>query len=425
MADPIGQVNELTRRHRAPLDTIDQRAVERLALSLRDEPELVDIFTAIEHHWRAAVQPDGAHIARLAHEYEQAVFCALMNAANDDPQYPRLHAFGRLEHNLDGVRVPATKSGHPNPDYFYRFAPIEGGTAYVIKGKIAGGRPTAFEVSILTAAQVYQGNLSLDQLQVDTDGCFDITIDAEPAGERQNHFQSNAESVQILIRDVIADASRENPISLTIERLGPPPTRPERTFGEVAASIERHLRKHVDDLIYVTDNFIRATPANSFAPPEIKSGSMYSVAQAYSPGNFAIEVNQALIINLTLGAARYAVVPITDYWGGLGRFLEQPVYVGTGNAVPNRDGSFTFVVAHQDPGVANWVNPDSLTQGSMFIRWIGFGSNATDAPISLSVQPVAFDDIDHHLSADTPRLTPDERTKKHASWRKHYQRVAG
>jgi hypothetical protein len=36
----------------------------------------------------------------------------------------------------------------------------------------------------------------------------------------------------------------------------------------------------------------------------------------------------------------------------------------------NDDGSFRLVVAHEDPGVANWMDTAGHEHGTMCVRWV-------------------------------------------------------
>jgi len=63
------------------------------------------------------------------------------------------------------------------------------------------------------------------------------------------------------------------------------------------------------------------------------------------------------------------------------------------------DGVFRAVVAHLDPGVANWLDPVGHREGSMIYRW-----NMADATPVPKVRRVALSDLAAALPADTPRI---------------------
>ena len=411
---------------RPPLATADQEAVELVAARLLTDPDVAATLERIGQDWIAEMKPNAEHRARFSSEYEQAALLGLMNAANDDPLYPRLHGFARYPHQTQGISIPGTKSAHPNPDYIYRFVPIDGQSRYVIHGRFPEHGPVATEYAMLTAEQVYQKNVSLADLVIDADGRFTITIDGDPANGRPNHFQTNADSFQILLRDVISDPGVQLPIALEVERLGPEPSRPPKTYEEIRGEVERHVRKHVDDLVFVTRNFVLSNPVNTFASPEVKAESMYSVGQAYSPGHYRITDDEAMVITLGLGGAAYAVVPVSDQWGGLGDILNHQVHLGTGCAAPNPDGSFTFVLAMSDPGVANWIDANGLHEGVMFIRWIGLPARSESQSVpTLKTDIVDLADLESALPEGVPRLSRAQRAEQLARRRSDYLRVMG
>jgi len=395
-----------------PLATPDQIEIETIAAELRSDADLAPVFARIAEEWRARMPADEANLARFPAQFESAAICGCMFAANDDPLYPRLHAFGRLGHDTNGHPIPSTKSGHPNIDYIYRFAAIDGGSRYIIRGRLPEVGPIAIEYSLLTATQVYEGNISLRELTTDGAGRFEITVDPDPAGDRPNHFQTSPESVQLLLRDVISDPRGQLPAELTIERLGPPPERPRQSLEEMKRNVERQVRKHIDDLDYTTFEFVLKRPVNSFAAPVVSRDGILSVAQAYSPGHYQIAEDEALIVTMTLAGAAYAVVPVTDLWGGVGNMLEHRTALGTGLARPNPEGSYTFVVSLSDPGVANWVDPDGLTHGVVFFRWIGLDPGSEEAP-RLDTRIAKLSDLPAALPDGTPWMTPADRRIDH------------
>jgi hypothetical protein len=68
------------------------------------------------------------------------------------------------------------------------------------------------------------------------------------------------------------------------------------------------------------------------------------------------------------------------------------------------DGVFRAVVAHHDPGVANWLDTGGNRRGPGMIRWV----RADAAPVP-STRMVPFDQLDAELPPSTPRVAPAER----------------
>lgn len=69
------------------------------------------------------------------------------------------------------------------------------------------------------------------------------------------------------------------------------------------------------------------------------------------------------------GGAGYVVFPVTDPWLVTVDPIRHQSSLNNVQAAPNTDGSYTFVVSTQDPGVANWIDPAGLHEGTIMVRW--------------------------------------------------------
>ncbi len=56
-----------------------------------------------------------------------------------------------------------------------------------------------------------------------------------------------------------------------------------------------------------------------------------------------------------------------------------PICVNNRTAKYNDDGTVTLIVAHENPGFANWLDPDGHTSGTMLLRWIRAKSHPVPA----------------------------------------------
>lgn len=400
------------------LATPQQEALELRAARLLSHPTVRAALPGLRDYWRDTVQPNAEFLRLLDFEFEQTALCGIFNALNQDGDNPKIHLQARFEHVLAGTRIPATKHGHPNPDYIYYFAPVNGESRYVVNVDTGKAPPAAAEISLLDKNQVYLGNLSLHQLVIGSDGKFTITLDPDPAGNRVNHLQTRAGAFQLLIRNVIGDLKSQRPMIFTIERLDAAPTA-DPSDDDIAPLCERHIKKLIDDLMFVNANFVMKRPVNTFENPFFSDGGLYSVTQAYAPGHFRLDDDEALVFTLTLGNAAYAVVPVSNIWGGIGHYLNHVGSLGTGRARPNADGSFTVVVSPQDPGVENWVNTGGLHEGVVFVRWAGFDpATGIEEKPTLACKRVKLIDIGAELPVGTRFMNAEERrdqVARHAS----------
>ena len=85
------------------------------------------------------------------------------------------------------------------------------------------------------------------------------------------------------------------------------------------------------------------------------------------------------------------------------------------------DGRFRAVIALDDPGVPNWLDPAGRNEGSLMLRWTGASSGPEP---TLRIVPAA--ELRSHLPADTPLVTPEQRDemirnrRRGAQWRRRW-----
>lgn len=78
----------------------------------------------------------------------------------------------------------------------------------------------------------------------------------------------------------------------------------------------------------------------------------------------------------------------------------------------NADGSITWIISPDDPGVWNWLDTDGLSRGMLAIRWQG--GALTEDPVR-EVRVVRLADI-------TPDITPGERVAQLRERKVSYRR---
>ncbi len=400
----------------SPLATEDQQAVELVAIELLKEPRVQAMIAETARALKAQVPHGPLTAAIFDYEFEQMRFVGLLAAINSDPNYPRVHSVSLYPHRTGGIDVCGTKALHPSPDFIYRLAPVDDSARFVLHGRKPPEGPLAFEVSLIGANEATQGNLSLHDLAISADGTFEITVDPDEAGGRPNHLRSAPGAQQLIIRDIFDHIERQRPMALTIERLDPP-TRPPLTIAEIVARVPNQMTKAIRGTMAVT-NTIKGD-ANVLKQPAFMNQGETLVTQAYSMGHFKLSEDEAFVITLTMGSARYAIVPATNYWGGIGDFLNHRTCISSGRAAPNPDGSYTFVVSRNDPGVTNWVETDGLDEGTLCVRWTAFKQNGGPMP-TLEAQLVSMSQLAAALPRGTPRCDAAARRELIAAHARDY-----
>ena len=125
--------------------------------------------------------------------------------------------------------------------------------------------------------------------------------------------------------------------------------------------------------------------------PEIKATDGMLITQAYSLGHFQLAKDQALLLTIHPGTARYVTVPVTNLWGTT---MDPVHHVSSRNldqVAKNPDGSFAVIVTPADPGLQNWIDTEGLSEGLIFLRWaaIAGGPDAPKPAVESKVIPLA------------------------------------
>jgi hypothetical protein len=257
------------------------------------------------------------------------------------------------------------------------------------------------------------------------DGTFTITIDSTPANGRSNHLQIPAGSSQVFIRDTIDIWATQRPNALTIKRVSGPPAGPGLTISQIESTAEATMQG-VASAIIGLNTLINTSPLNTLPQPVIRSGGGFLSTQANSLGHFLINDDEAYVVTLALGGATYMTFPVCDVWQIQPDFVNITSSLNNQQAVPNPDGTYTFVLSVRDPGVYNWVNPNGAHETITQLRWQGLPAQTppTGGPAIVSQAVVKLSKLSSVLPADTVFVTPSERREQERlralsfAWRK-------
>jgi hypothetical protein len=405
-------------------DDTYQYELERRALQLLAHPRVLEAISKGREALVDSLPTVGAEShALLESSCEEIAFFGILNGLNQDRSRPRIHYVERLPSLQDGIRIPGSRGMDDNPDTVYRIIPIDDVSKYILSGKAHADRPVVNDFSILSHDWVTIDNLTKSNLVLGEDRQFEISISPEPSQGRPNHLQSAPGPLQyVLVRDTLADWEKQRPNSLAVRRLGADLATPPPSERELMESVLFHVTRWFEETIRL-HRLGQTLPANQLPQPEIRANYGMLVTQAYSVGYFDLQDDQALVITLRAGGARYVTVPVTNVWGITTDPVHHTTTLNTSQAAPNSDGSYTFVLSLTDPGIANWLDSDGLHQGFLFLRWAAFDGPAENAG-SPSVQSrlVSLRELRRVLPPETPSVDRAFREKQLADRANHYQR---
>ncbi|MEM8498956.1 MAG: hypothetical protein AAF542_13090 [Pseudomonadota bacterium] len=404
---------------RNPIDTVSQREFELRALEVFQHPDFQQAKSEVEKYWLEEVKPSDDALSCFDGAFEEVCFGATIWSLNQDPLHPAVITISRVEHFIDGVRIPGSRWGIDNPDSVYRVIPISGEHSYRISGRVAAQRLTENYFTLWDDRMATVGVLSGKDLQLDKHGRFEISVDAMPANGRLNHIQSAANAHQFYIRDVLQNWHEECVNELSIELLDGDGPAPERDFDQ---DLKRAI-KYMWDYTRNTTRWNRQAtdkPVNAFDFKIDRDVDGALRNQIYIMGQFKLEQGQAMLIDVDLGGAEYFIAPITNLWGTSNQIIAQNGSLNLSQSVGNQDGSYTFVVSVEDPGVHNWLNPDGMHEGILTLRWAEFANGRPEDSLQAKAKIVNLLDIAQHLPVSLPIVSEAERQQQHAARAESY-----
>jgi hypothetical protein len=404
-----------------PVATTEQHDHELAALDLFDHPVVVEARSRVRAAWLEKAQPSPVMRACFDWAFEEVMFSATVWSSNQDPLHPKVTCITRLEHRVDGRRIPGSRWGIDNPDTVYRVIPISGAERYEIRGRVGAHRMTENYFTLWDDSMGTEGLLNGQDLVTGSDGSFVITVDADPAGDRPNHVQSTPAAHEFYIRDVLLDWGADDPNWLEVVRLGPTPSAPPLDRDQLAQRAAEYMEKFADFSYGLSGGMTRGRP-NRFhlAYSADQGGALRN--QVYVGGHFQLEDDEAFVIDVNDGGARYFTVPISNVWGTTMGIADRTGSLNKAQSEPNADGTWTYVLANQDPGVHNWLDPSGLTEGILTLRMAEFPDQRPTEGLAASGQVVKVADLESVLPAGTREVSAAERAAQLAGRAAAYRR---
>ncbi|MGD9598257.1 MAG: DUF1214 domain-containing protein [Steroidobacteraceae bacterium] len=330
------------------------------------------------------------------------------NSDYADPRYPE------LIHYFDPVR----KQGGDNTDAVYVGATINGTDTY----RIIGDRGTAryFAVTAVERGQTPWGGkvaqtLFAHDLKVEPDGRFELVCSPQP--HPGNWLRTTPETFRVTFRQFFADWEHERPMKARIDRLtgdmsAPTPLTPEKLAGQLLASA-----KWVNESIAFWMRMIamwKAMP-NTFRSYKQLADRAIDATPGGEPmiAYWKLPPDEALIVRVRPPECPYWAVEFGNFWWTSMDYRYRLSNTNCHYAQLEDDGELIVVVAHEDPGVPNWLDPSGYAEGYVTYRWM----HAQSCPEPQATQVKAAD-LHRHLPKGVKRITPEGRREQLATRRR-------
>jgi hypothetical protein len=404
-----------------PIATVDQRELEATALRLLTRPQMQKARTTASVLWRNAVAyPARDQMTRFENMIDEYMFHYALRAANSDAGYPKIARFMAPAHRWFGRDVPGSRWGGDSPDFIYRMIPIAHGGRYELRGRATCSDPPLVNYALMannTAMPVTQGLLDGFNMPTNEHGEFVLSIDATPADGRANHLQTQPGADHLLVRDALGDWLAQKPNALRVRRLDAPDHAP-LSDEELAPHATRNVLECLCYTYYCTQSG-SGQPPNHVRAPSSSAAFGGMATQWSTKGNLCLEEDEALIVTANAAGALFRNVMLTDAFHMSLNYWSHTASLNMTQMAADEDGRFTYVVAHQDPGIHNWLDTGGLRRTIFGHRWQAFPPDGPGETPTLLARAVKFTNLEKELPQGVKRIDTAGRREQIA------QREAG
>lgn len=323
--------------------------------------------------------------------------------AHNDPDYPVLCRM--IEHTMTWCL--------DTPDCLYLYAPLRGDASYSLSGW--RGTASVFDVQVVAGhyatgdARSWRKISAINDLELayDEDGHFELVLGG-PA-RSLNWLPMREDAGFLMVRQHFNDWDRERPADLLIERIGAsypvPPARPELVASQLEL-LSSWLDRGGDTYATIARRFL-GLPPNSmpvYVDENLGMGACMA-GQSYRYGNFRCARDEAVLVEFTPPICQQWSIRLQSCYGESIDYASRQTSLNGYQSVLDSDGVFRAVIAHMDPGVANWLDTGANTAGLISASFL----RPKPAPPVPELRLVKLADLDAQLPADTARIDPATR----------------
>lgn len=304
------------------------------------------------------------------------------------------------------------KVGFDNPDFTYiNVGPISPEYTYRVFGK----RGTVPYLSMQVFDNPLGGTefMTSEDLVVEPDGSYEIVLSAEEPEVASNWMRLKETAFFFILRNGFYDWNEEVEASVRVEVTagpisGPVPHLTPDEFASDMARLSTRVRSIPISIFNARDTW----PINDLNEPDpgafgIEGAGIPTAVS--SAGRYDLDTNQAMIIETPIPNVIHGGIQLGNLWVESIDYQTHQTSLNWFQSTPDSDGIIRYVLAHQDPGVPNWLDISGHRRGGIFMRWQSPSEESYPETPTVSIVP--FDRIRDNLPADHPTVTPEERAE--------------
>lgn len=305
-----------------------------------------------------------------------------------------------------------TPWGGPNADNVYRHARVAPGHEYRIRGNMNSCEDFALAIRAgfrHTEHPATLTELTASEIGIGPDRSFELLLGG--TGTAPNRVPLPDGAVMCSIREYYFDWQPREPATFTIEHVAGPAMQ-QPTYGE---SLEEALDLTRRSLTFWND-YMRDARArqedNTFGRKvDVPRGLLLS---QFGFCFYDLAPDEALVVECDAPDARYWSFQLYGMHFFRPFDIVRPSSLNHRQAAPGPDGRLRLVVAHRDPGFANWI--DTTGRGTALLNYRHFWGSPLPTP---RTNVVAFDDLPSTMPAGTATVDRAARERQVAARRRH------
>jgi hypothetical protein len=270
-----------------------------------------------------------------------------------------------------------------NPDALYYTAPVRSDRSYRVTGNMAGSVYLSFTIEAGSEDGGYStetaGVVNHTQFDVGDDGSFEVFFGGE---ERDRGWLPLVDRAsEIIVRcyfeeaePAAGDPNRIVPLEIEVlEPVGPPPPWDDAAvaagYRRAANFIRSRTLEQAKPGERVQPSWVSEVP-NEFPQPELPGDFAFAAADAaYAMAPYVLGPDEALVMTGRWPECVFANVSIWNRYLQTYEYVHRPGGRNRANTKLEADGTYRIVIAHEDPGLPNWIDTGGKSFGMVFWRF--------------------------------------------------------
>ncbi len=259
-------------------------------------------------------------------------------------------------------------------------------------------------------------SLESTDMVIKDDGTFELILSPDP--HPCNWIPLEPDATTLVVRQSFDDWDNEQKAELRIVQVGKEgESQLSLQSDQMAERLDKAAEWTVSQMEFWTDfalNLNKGVEANTLRNPPQSWEGIGASSSLFSGGWFDLSDDEALIIEVSQVEATFWIAELSNFWfESLDYATRLTCYTGH-QAYLDSDGIYRFVIAHQDPGVPNWLDTAGHQEGNWAFRW-----TLADWAPTPEVKLVRFDDIWDEFPEDTPLIEEQFRKEQIAKRQAH------